>query len=63
MIPKMRPQPIGRPVGAPCRDESHEKGRRIAETNADRRDERDLAEGEGGTIELPLTPRDLAKDD
>ncbi|MGJ4999305.1 hypothetical protein ACQR0Z_33105 [Bradyrhizobium sp. HKCCYLS3077] len=26
-------------------------------------DERDLATGEGGDIELPLTPDDLAEDD
>ncbi|WP_175345359.1 hypothetical protein [Bradyrhizobium sp. ORS 375] len=26
-------------------------------------DERDLATGEGGTIELPLTPDDMAEDD
>ena len=50
------------PGAKPRKDTARETQDAIIE-NIDATDDRDLAHGEGGTIDLPRTPRDLSQDD
>ncbi|MDB5577506.1 MAG: hypothetical protein JWR80_2682 [Bradyrhizobium sp.] len=52
------------PGSKPRKDEARDTGEAIIE-NADKTDgsDRDLVHGDGGTIDLPVKPGDISKDD